>query len=405
MLNDITNMRFGKWTVLSRSRNKDASGNRLWVCRCLCGAVTEQRSLILRSGKSASCKKCATTTHGHAGADTSAYSTTYMTWQSMLQRVNKPAYVKKNITICDRWCDFVLFLEDMGERPTDHTLDRIDNAKGYYKENCRWATKKQQANNRDTNKILELNGVSQSLQDWADVHGIHEATVQGRLRKQWSVEEALTTPAATRDVADMVVSHGVTFILGIDEVATGAAAGPMFVAGVLLPVGKKTGAKDSKRYSSTKLKIAAKTMSSYPHHVAVGTVQSIEETGHQTTLYRCYLETVVALLAKLPPQAICLVVIDGKNHIPGFHGLQVAVPKADNFVSAVSTASVLAKNMQLVWTELVHTQYPAYAFNEHHGYLTDQHRLLLQTLGPVDWHRRNIQIVRDNKRKTSEEVK
>ena len=78
----------------------------------------------------------------------------YATWKQMRQRCNStthPAYVNygaRGITVCDRWNDFWLFVEDMGERPDGHTLDRIKNDEGYSPENCRWSSRLTQQTNR-----------------------------------------------------------------------------------------------------------------------------------------------------------------------------------------------------------------------------------------------------------------
>lgn len=82
----------------------------------------------------------------------------YRAWKAMRSRCNGTEakyqnYRDKQITVCNDWNTFSMFLHDMGKAPTPvHSLDRIDNSKGYSKENCRWATKAEQANNRDNCK-------------------------------------------------------------------------------------------------------------------------------------------------------------------------------------------------------------------------------------------------------------
>lgn len=100
------------------------------------------------------------TRHGLTGKPT------HNSWFSMKQRCTNPNatgyshYGGRDIKICDRWLDnvtgFVNFLEDMGERPPNTTLDRINNELGYYPENCRWASKKTQSLNRRKSKYTGI---------------------------------------------------------------------------------------------------------------------------------------------------------------------------------------------------------------------------------------------------------
>ena len=106
-----------------------------------CGCLSEEN--LKRTGKKVG-------RHGMTGTPT------YKSWQSMKQRVkpdysDSKDYFDRGIIIEDkRWLNFIEFFNDMGERPDGTSLDRIDNDMGYFKENCRWATPKQQVENRRT---------------------------------------------------------------------------------------------------------------------------------------------------------------------------------------------------------------------------------------------------------------
>ena len=102
-------------------------------------------------------------------------------------------YGAKGVVVCDHWRVFESFLADMGECPsTKHTLDRIDNSKGYSPDNCRWATMREQQNNRSNNVLIEYQDQRLTAEEWSRRAGIKRHTIDRRLERGWSVEDALT---------------------------------------------------------------------------------------------------------------------------------------------------------------------------------------------------------------------
>lgn len=126
----------------------------------------------------------------------------YACWSDIKQRCyNKKcraykSYGGRGIKMSDAWKNsFAQFLKDMGERPAGLQIDRIDNNGDYTKQNCRWATRLEQAANRRTTNFLEIDGKRLPLRRVSKIYGIAEATLQDRILKRgWSVSKALTHP-------------------------------------------------------------------------------------------------------------------------------------------------------------------------------------------------------------------
>lgn len=121
-------------------------------------------------------------------------------WYGIIHRTTNPkhAHYKKyggrGITVCDRWHSFDNFYADMHETYlVGLSIDRINNDSGYSPENCRWATNKEQSNNRRSSKFICIDGVVKTLAEWIEEYGAKSSTVRQRLYVYgWSITESLT---------------------------------------------------------------------------------------------------------------------------------------------------------------------------------------------------------------------
>lgn len=119
----------------------------------------------------------------------------YQAWCHMRRRCynkNTPQYDDyggRGIVVCDRWNSYALFLEDVGRAPTpNHSLDRKDTNGNYEPGNVKWSTRKEQNENKRSNVIITINGVSMTLQAWSNHYGIDRNTVSFRIKKKWPKE-------------------------------------------------------------------------------------------------------------------------------------------------------------------------------------------------------------------------
>ena len=121
-------------------------------------------------------------------------------WKSMKQRcfdsncINYKKYGAKGISICEEWKNFEYFANwSIANGYSDGlTIDRIDASGNYEPSNCRWVSYKVQANNRSSNRYIEMNGISHTLAEWSDITGIKLSTIHARLKRGWNPEKTLT---------------------------------------------------------------------------------------------------------------------------------------------------------------------------------------------------------------------
>lgn len=201
---NMAGLRYGNLTGIS-PEYPAASGDMKWKFRCDCGAIVVTTGYSARSGKTTSCRDCTKlakpswrTKHGMSDTDE------FKIWTGILTRcLNKnsqaySSYGAKGIDICDRWKEsFESFFNDMGHRPSkNHSIDRIDNEKGYSPSNCRWATKLEQARNKRRTLKAELNGELKPITQIAEEHGVTASSVRYRFSRGKTGRGLIEPPAA-----------------------------------------------------------------------------------------------------------------------------------------------------------------------------------------------------------------
>jgi hypothetical protein len=210
---NLAGQRFHRLFVISfagRTKNHKMA----WNCICECGTrtVTTANELTHKNGpRSCGClrrerSKERTTVHGFSGMPE------YKTWKDMIDRcysencIAYKYYGGRGISVCERWRQsFSDFLEDMGNRPCGHTIDRIDNDGNYEPANCRWATRREQASNRRkavprAEIVIEFNGMQKTVSEWSEYTGVKVGTISCRRSRGYPIEQVLHSGKLPRKV-------------------------------------------------------------------------------------------------------------------------------------------------------------------------------------------------------------
>jgi hypothetical protein len=212
---DIAEQIFGQWTakyfVYARKRTA------YWMCECSCGVRKVVSRAHLTSKRSTSCGRHRERPdiRKHGLCDTTEAKSYYhmVARCTHPQNAGYPEYGQRGIKVCNRWLlgdgehhGVECFVEDMGNKPTGTSIDRIDNNAHYscgkcadcrahqWTRNCRWGTPTQQSNNTRSNAHLEFNGQTKTMSEWGRELNIDNATIWNRLKLGWSTDRALTTP-------------------------------------------------------------------------------------------------------------------------------------------------------------------------------------------------------------------
>lgn len=206
--------RFGRLVASRFSQNKN--GHMFWECICDCGEVVYVSGAALERGNTKSCgclrkekardraiivNQTVLKKHGEYK------ERLYKIWRGMKERCNNPRkdcyanYGGRGIAVCEEWGDDYLSFKKWAEEngyADGLTLERIDNSGNYEPKNCRWATRKEQANNTRRNHIIEHNGESGTIAEWAERVGVKANTIHGRIQKGYDAENALSAERYNR---------------------------------------------------------------------------------------------------------------------------------------------------------------------------------------------------------------
>lgn len=196
---DRSGVRYGRLVAFRPLRKTSSPREAFWECVCDCGKTAIVRTGHLAIGQTRSCgclQREAPQNVRHGLHHTRAYRA----WCSMKKRCNSPSdenyarYGGRGISYDPRWESVENFVVDMGECPPELTLERNDNNANYSKDNCRWATRRENINNRNNTLFVEYRGRRVPAADLARECGLTPSQLRRRLMHGWSIERAVTAP-------------------------------------------------------------------------------------------------------------------------------------------------------------------------------------------------------------------
>jgi hypothetical protein len=197
---DLTGQTFDRLTVLGFDGLKGVPPRSYWICLCLCGERVSVAAAALKSGHTRSCG-CIRIDFPHRRTHGMSKTSIYRRWANMIQRCSDPniksfkSYGGRGIQVCDRWLEFENFIADMGKPPTPkHSLERKDVNGNYEPDNCKWATHREQSNNKRDSIWCTRNGVSKPVIEWCRELHVPYKRVITRIENGWGAEEALSVP-------------------------------------------------------------------------------------------------------------------------------------------------------------------------------------------------------------------
>lgn len=202
--NLILGKKYGEVEIVEYLR-KGPNNERVYLGRCSCGKTKEFFISNLRTGKTKSCgclaaRALSERSRTHGDRQTRLYSI----WTNMKTRCENENcdsykhYGAKGIKVCEEWSSSYESFKEWAIKngyTDDLTIDRIDNNRGYYPDNCRWADSRTQSRNRDYAWNITIDGITKHAKDWCEDYGVNYKTAYTRLSRGWDEKYAVTVPA------------------------------------------------------------------------------------------------------------------------------------------------------------------------------------------------------------------